>query len=201
MSSRTGLPVTRPRSPARLAAAPSNPQNTAEASVRSSRVDSSGAASALSSASGTLAIEAAPDIRVNAVGPAAVDTAFLRGGTGRSGEDKPSHLNRDAYIAAARAGWELFREYGALSMTENWGDDVPEGKLNSMSTAVQCREDETVVLSWVTWPDKATRDAAMAKMMDPNNTDPRMDQEKNPMPFDGKRMIFGGFAPVVELEQ
>ena len=66
--------------------------------------------------------------------------------------------------------------------------------------AVKAKDDESVVFSWVEWPDKATRDAAIAKMTDPNNSDPRMDQEKNPIPFDGKRMIYGGFAPVVTLE-
>jgi uncharacterized protein YbaA (DUF1428 family) len=60
---------------------------------------------------------------------------------------------------------------------------------------VQATPDETVVFSWIEWPDKATRDAAMSKLMD----DPRMKPEENPMPFDGKRMIFGGFTPVVEL--
>ena len=66
--------------------------------------------------------------------------------------------------------------------------------------AVKAEPEETVVFSWVEWPDKATRDAAMKKLMDPDNMDPRMDQTKNPIPFDGKRMIFGGFEPVVDIK-
>ena len=72
---------------------------------------------------------------------------------------------------------------------------MPNGKLTDFRKAVQAKDDETVVFSWVEWPDKATRDAGMKKMMD--GSDPRMDPEKNPMPFDDKRMIFGGFVPVV----
>ena len=76
---------------------------------------------------------------------------------------------------------------------------MPEGKTTDFRKAVQAGEDETVVFSWIEWPDKATRDTAYAKMMDPANPDPRMDPAKNPMPFDGKRMIFGGFETVFEL--
>jgi uncharacterized protein YbaA (DUF1428 family) len=72
---------------------------------------------------------------------------------------------------------------------------VPHGKTTDFYGAVKARDDETVVFSWIEWPDKATRDAGMKKMMD----DPRMDPEKNPMPFDGKRLIYGGFSPVMEL--
>lgn len=73
----------------------------------------------------------------------------------------------------------------------------PDGKHTDFRKAVQGKDDETVVFSWIEWPDKATRDAAFAKMMD--GSDPRMDPGKNPMLFDGKRMIFGGFTPLVEL--
>ena len=89
----------------------------------------------------------------------------------------------------------IFLELGATRVLECWGDDVPEGKLTDFRRAVQARSDETVVFSWVEWPDKATRDVAMEKMM----KDPRMNPETKPMPFDGKRMIFGGFAPILEL--
>ena len=89
----------------------------------------------------------------------------------------------------------IFLELGATRVLECWGDDVPNGKLTDFRRAVQAKEDETVVFSWVEWPDKATRDAAVEKMMQ----DPRMNSETNPMPFDGKRMIFGGFAPILEL--
>jgi uncharacterized protein YbaA (DUF1428 family) len=89
----------------------------------------------------------------------------------------------------------LFLELGATRVLECWGDDVPSGKLTDFRRAVQAKDDESVVFSWVEWPDKATRDLAMAKM----EKDPRMNPETNPMPFDGKRMIFGGFAPILEL--
>jgi uncharacterized protein YbaA (DUF1428 family) len=87
---------------------------------------------------------------------------------------------------------------------ECWQDDVPKGKVTDFFGAVDAKEDEAVLFSWIEWPDKPTRDAAMAKMTammeDPEQADPRMDPENNPMPFDGKRMIFGGFVPVVTLE-
>ena len=81
-------------------------------------------------------------------------------------------------------------------MLECWGDDVPVGKLTDFRRAVQATMDETVVFSWIEWPDKATRDAGMKRVME----DPRMDPKTNPMPFDGKRMIYGGFAPIVDLQ-
>ena len=84
-------------------------------------------------------------------------------------------------------------EFGATRIVECWGDDVPRGKVTDFSRAVQAKPDETVCFSWIEWPDKATRDAAMVKMM----SDTRFMAE--PMPFDGKRMIFGGFEPVVDL--
>ncbi len=88
---------------------------------------------------------------------------------------------------------KIFLELGALRVVEGWADDVPTGEVTDFRRAVQCKDDESVVFSWIEWPDKATRDAAMAKM----RTDERMMAE--PMPFDGKRMIFGGFTPIVEL--
>ncbi|MEZ5823345.1 MAG: DUF1428 domain-containing protein [Geminicoccaceae bacterium] len=97
---------------------------------------------------------------------------------------------RDEYVAHAREAAVLFREHGALSVVETWGDDVPGGKLTSFPLAVKQGEGEAVVVSWIAWPSKAVRDAAWAKMMD----DPRMDPVANPMPFDGKRLIHGGFA-------
>lgn len=111
--------------------------------------------------------------------------------------------NKDKFIAHAREGDSVFIELGALRVVECWGDDVPEGKTTDFRMAVKAEEDEAVLFSWIEWPDKATRDAAMATMTewmnDPAKADPRMDPAKNPMPFDGKRMIFGGFAPIVEL--
>jgi uncharacterized protein YbaA (DUF1428 family) len=113
--------------------------------------------------------------------------------------------NKDKFIEHARLGDSVFMDLGALRIVECWGDDVPEGKTTDFRMAVKAEEDEAVLFSWIEWPDKATRDAAMATMTewmnDPSKADPRMDPEKNPMPFDGKRMIFGGFAPVVELSK
>ena len=105
--------------------------------------------------------------------------------------------NKDKFIAHAQMGDSAFMEMGALRVLECWADDVPDGQLTDFRRAVQATSDETVVFSWIEWPDKETRNAAMAKMMD--SSDERFDPEKNPMPFDGKRMIFGGFAPVVTL--
>lgn len=106
--------------------------------------------------------------------------------------------NKEKFIEHARQFDVLFLEYGATRVVEAWGDDVPDGKLTDFRRAVQATADETVVFSWIEWPDKATRDAGMKKMME----DPRMDPsnpDNPPMPFDGKRMIFGGFSHVVEL--
>jgi uncharacterized protein YbaA (DUF1428 family) len=103
--------------------------------------------------------------------------------------------NRQKYIDHANKGDAVFIEYGATRVLECWGDDVPAGKQTDFMRAVQAKEDETVVFSWIEWPDKATRDAGMKKMME----DPRMDPKANPMPYDGMRMIFGGFEPVLEM--
>ena len=102
--------------------------------------------------------------------------------------------NKEAYRRHAEEAAVVFKDHGALSMVECWGDDVPEGKVNSMHSAVLRKPDETVVFSWITWPSKAVRDAGMEKVM----ADPRLAHETNPMPFDGKRMIFGGFDMIVD---
>lgn len=107
--------------------------------------------------------------------------------------------NKEKFARHANEADGVFMELGATRILECWGDDVPAGKLTDFRRAVQANDDETVVFSWIEWPDKATRDSAFAKMEDLMKTDPRMNPEKNPMPFDGKRMIFGGFAPIVTL--
>ncbi len=109
--------------------------------------------------------------------------------------------NREKFIAHANIGDGMFMELGAMRILECWEDEVPDGKLTDFRKAVQATEDEAVVFSWIEWPDKETRDRAMATIMSPENKDPRMDPAKNPIPFDGKRMIYGGFAPVVTLEK
>ncbi|MFZ6766611.1 DUF1428 domain-containing protein [Undibacterium sp. Di26W] len=105
------------------------------------------------------------------------------------------NANREAYRQYSEKSSPVFKEYGVLSVVECWGDDVPPGKLTSFPLAVQCKEDETVVFSWMTWPSKEVRNAAWEKVM----ADPRLNPESNPMPCDGKRMIFGGFEVMVEL--
>ncbi len=107
--------------------------------------------------------------------------------------------NRQAFIDHASTADGLFMELGALRVVECWGDDVPEGKVTDFRRAVDATAEESICFSWVEWPDKATRDAAFAKMMSPDFNDPRIDQASNRMPFDGKRMIFGGFVPVVDM--
>ncbi len=101
--------------------------------------------------------------------------------------------NKQVFIDHAKRVDQFFLEFGATEVIEGWGDDVPQGKMTDFRRAVQATDDESVAFSWIIWPDKATRDTAMKKM----ETDERMMAE--PMPFDGKRMIFGGFIPVVEL--
>jgi uncharacterized protein YbaA (DUF1428 family) len=102
--------------------------------------------------------------------------------------------NRDKFRQHADEAAKIFKEHGALKVVENWGDDVPDGKLTSFPMAVKREASETVVFSWITWPSKAARDAAWKKIME----DPRMQPDKNPMPFDGKRMIYGGFETIGE---
>ena len=103
--------------------------------------------------------------------------------------------NKQKFIDHAQKGDSVFVEAGAIRVLECWGDDVPEGSVTDFRRAVKAEDDETVVFSWIEWPDKATRDEAMQKVMD----DPRMQPDENPMPFDGKRLVYGGFSPVVEL--
>ena len=105
-----------------------------------------------------------------------------------------SNKNKDAYIKHALEAAALFKEHGALRVVECWGDDVPSGELTSFPMAVKCKEDETVIFSWIVWPSKEVRNSGMEKAM----KDPRMDMEANPMPFDGSRLIFGGFQMVVD---
>lgn len=100
--------------------------------------------------------------------------------------------NKARYVESARVAWPLFSKYGALSQVESWGDRIEDGKTTDFKRAVKLEEGEQVVFSWITWPDKATADAAWEKMQ----ADPAM--EAFDMPFDGKRMIWGGFEVVFE---
>jgi uncharacterized protein YbaA (DUF1428 family) len=108
--------------------------------------------------------------------------------------------NKQKFIEHAELVDTIFTDLGATRVVECWADDVPDGKITDFGKAVQATADESVVFSWIEWPDKKTRDAAMEKMMSEDFKDERMDMEKNPMPFDGKRLIFGGFKPVFELK-
>ena len=93
----------------------------------------------------------------------------------------------------------LFKEFGAVRVVESWGDDVPDGNTTDFRKAVQARDDETVAFSWIEWPDRGTRDAGMTRFHQLAKSDSRFDIEKHPVPFDGARMIFGGFVAVVDL--
>ena len=103
-----------------------------------------------------------------------------------------STANKEVYRDHAARTAEIMKRYGATRCVETWGNDVPEGQVTSFSMAVQRKADEVVVFSWVWWPDKVTRDDAWKRVMD----DQQMQAEE--MPFDGKRMIFGGFEVLVE---
>lgn len=106
--------------------------------------------------------------------------------------------NREAFIKYAEWFDTIFIEQGAIRVIECWGDDVPDGKVTDFRKAVQAKDDETVVFSWVEWPDKETRDAAMGRMEELMKTDERFDHAKHPLPFDGKRMIYGSFQSVLD---
>lgn len=99
----------------------------------------------------------------------------------------------DDYRSFALSHAALFKEYGARRVVDAWGDDVPDGKVTDFKGAVKAEAGETVVFSWVEWPSKEARAAAWGKMM----ADPRMGALK--MPFDGKRVVYGGFAPLLDV--
>lgn len=99
---------------------------------------------------------------------------------------------REDYRAHEAKWWPSFQKLGARSLTIAWGDDVPAGKQTDFLRAVATEPEETVVFAWMVWPDRATRDAAYKTMM-AEMTGPPPD-----MPFDGKRMIWGGFVPILE---
>lgn len=103
--------------------------------------------------------------------------------------------NIAAYKTLARKAGEVWKEYGALSYVECIADDVPYGELTSFPRAVQAKENEVVVFSWITYESRTHRDAVNAKVM----ADPRLKGTMSDMPFDGKRMIYGGFQTVLEM--
>jgi uncharacterized protein YbaA (DUF1428 family) len=97
---------------------------------------------------------------------------------------------KDEYRAHEAKWWPWFRDRGATGLVVCWGDDVPAGKQTDFRRAVDLQADETVVFAWMTWPDKATRDKAFGAMFEG-------DMDQSEMPFDGKRMVFGGFTPLL----
>lgn len=103
--------------------------------------------------------------------------------------------NLDAYKKMAANAGAVWKEHGALAYVECVGDDVPYGELTSFPRAVQAKDDEIVIFAWVVYESRQSRDAVMAKVM----ADERLKMDWSAMPFDGKRMIFGGFQPFVEL--
>jgi uncharacterized protein YbaA (DUF1428 family) len=102
--------------------------------------------------------------------------------------------NKDAYRQLAQKASGLFIEHGATRVVEAWGDDVPDGKVTDYTRAAHKKDGETVVYSWVEWPSKDARTAGWEKMM----ADERMKPDPENNPFDGARMIYGGFEPIVE---
>ena len=100
-----------------------------------------------------------------------------------------------AYIKIAKEAAVIFKDHGATSVVENWGDDVPAGTITSFPMAVKCSDEETVVFAWISWPSKAVRDKGMKAAM----ANPRMkNKDPNSVPFDSRRMIFAGFTTIVE---
>ena len=100
--------------------------------------------------------------------------------------------NKEGYRAAAQKMTAICTRLGAIRMVECWGDDVPDGKVTDFKRAVNAQEGETVVFSWIEWPSKEVRDKGNKQMME----DPAMKDME--MPFDGKRMIYGGFATLLD---
>jgi uncharacterized protein YbaA (DUF1428 family) len=101
--------------------------------------------------------------------------------------------NKQAYLQSAQSAAPIFQEYGATRMMETWSESIADGEVTDFKRAVQAKEDEAIVFSWIEWPDKQTYDAATKRM----ETDPRW-SELPEMPFDAKRMIWGGFDPIFE---
>ena len=103
--------------------------------------------------------------------------------------------NKEAYRKVAEQAGEKFREYGVTEIMEAWEEDVSDGKVTDFRRATQAKDGEKIVFSWMIWPDKATCDAAAEKMQE----DPFFTEQMSEMPFDGMRMIWGGFSPLFTM--
>ena len=103
--------------------------------------------------------------------------------------------NRELYRKHAEVAAAVFKEHGAQRVVDCWGEDVPEGTLTSFPLAVKRQDDETVMFGWIVWPSRQARDEGMKKATE----DPRLQPDANPMPFDGKRLIYGGFEVLLDL--
>ncbi len=108
--------------------------------------------------------------------------------------------NKDACKEVAEKFWDIAKDYGARSQVECWEVDVPDGKTTDFRRAVKCEKGEKIVFSWVTWDDKETADASHDKMMADERMKEFGDGQGGGMPFDGKRMVYGGFEPLVWKE-
>ena len=102
--------------------------------------------------------------------------------------------NKTAYLEHAKEAIKVFKDHGALRVVECWGEDVPEGEVTSLPMAVKCQADETVVVSFVVWASREARNKGMQALME----DERMSEDNNPMPFDGARLIYGGFDVILD---
>ena len=107
--------------------------------------------------------------------------------------------NKQKYIEQAKHINPLMKRLGATRTMECWGDDLPDGTFTDFRKAVDAKEDESIVFAWFEWPDKATREKGMAEMHEIAMTDESFDETKHPVPYDGKRMIFGGFETILEI--
>ncbi|HMO75342.1 MAG TPA: DUF1428 domain-containing protein [Sphingopyxis sp.] len=102
--------------------------------------------------------------------------------------------NKEAYRVLAQKASAVFIDHGATRVVEAWGDDVPDGKVTDYPRAAHRKDGENVVFSWIEWPSKEARVAAWEKVM----ADERMQHDPEDQTFDGQRMVYGGFEPIVE---